>query len=75
MVLAADASIFTWSDTPITAKIETTTITTGDEGRRGRHRHLDGRAEHRQPVPVVLDGSIKPPDAWWRLTHFSELKK
>ena len=24
-------------------------------------------------VPVVLDGSISPPDQWWRLTHPFEL--
>ena len=26
-----------------------------------------------QTVPVFLDGSISPPDQWWRLTHPFEL--
>jgi serine-type D-Ala-D-Ala carboxypeptidase (penicillin-binding protein 5/6) len=24
-------------------------------------------------VPLALDGAIKGPDAWWRLTHPAEL--
>ena len=74
MVLGSGAEIFTWSDTPITAKMTTTTLTTGADGEQvGKVTWTAGPTT--QSVPIVLRGSIKPPDAWWRLTHFSELKK
>jgi D-alanyl-D-alanine carboxypeptidase (penicillin-binding protein 5/6) len=28
---------------------------------------------HSVTVPIEIDGDIDPPDAWWRLTHPSEL--
>ena len=72
MVLASDAAILTWSDTPITASIETTTLTTGKKGDEvGTVTWTAG--PNTVTVPVVLEGSISPPDQWWRLTHPSEL--
>jgi D-alanyl-D-alanine carboxypeptidase (penicillin-binding protein 5/6) len=72
MVLGGDASIFTWSDTPITAELETVTLTTGKKGDTvGTLTFTAG--PQTTTVPVLLDGSISPPDQWWRLTHPFEL--
>ncbi|MEO8263219.1 MAG: D-alanyl-D-alanine carboxypeptidase [Pseudolysinimonas sp.] len=72
MVLEADASIFTWSDTPITATMETTTLTTGKKGDEvGSVTWTAG--PNTVTVPIVLDSGISPPDQWWRLTHPFEL--
>jgi len=72
MVLADDASMTTWSDTPITETIETTTLTTGDKGENiGTVTFTAGPDS--VEVPVELDDDISPPDDWWRLTHPFEL--
>jgi D-alanyl-D-alanine carboxypeptidase (penicillin-binding protein 5/6) len=72
MVLKTNASVFTWSDTPITVTMETTTLTTGADGEEvGSVTWTAG--PNTVTVPVVLDGTIEPPDAWWRLTHPFEL--
>jgi D-alanyl-D-alanine carboxypeptidase (penicillin-binding protein 5/6) len=72
MVLRSDASIYTWSDTPITSTIETTTLTTGVDGEEvGSVTWTAG--PNSVTVPIVLDGTIEPPDAWWKLTHPFEL--
>jgi len=72
MVLAADESLLTWSDTPIAAEMQTVTLTTGKKGDQvGTVTFTAGPQS--VTVPVVLDGSIGSPDQWWRLTHPSEL--
>jgi D-alanyl-D-alanine carboxypeptidase (penicillin-binding protein 5/6) len=72
MVLGKDASIFTWSDTPIEVSMHTTTLTTGADGEEvGSVTWTAG--PNTVTVPVVLEGSISPPDQWWRLTHPFEL--
>jgi D-alanyl-D-alanine carboxypeptidase (penicillin-binding protein 5/6) len=72
MVLGEGGSIFTWSDTPITATMQTTTLTTGHNGDKvGSVTWTAG--SNTVTVPVVLKGTIKPPTAWWRLTHPAEL--
>jgi D-alanyl-D-alanine carboxypeptidase (penicillin-binding protein 5/6) len=72
MVLGKDASIFTWSDTPIEASMHTTTLTTGADGEEvGSVTWTAG--PNTVTVPIVLEGSISPPDQWWRLTHPFEL--
>ncbi len=74
MVLAKDASVLTWSDTPITSTIATTTLKTGADGEKvGSVTWTAGKST--LSVPVVLKGSITPPSAWWRLTHPLELGK
>jgi D-alanyl-D-alanine carboxypeptidase (penicillin-binding protein 5/6) len=72
MVLAADASLFTWSDTPIEATMQTIDLTTGADGEEVGSVTWTAGPET-VTVPVVLDGSIAPPDQWWRLTHPFEL--
>jgi D-alanyl-D-alanine carboxypeptidase (penicillin-binding protein 5/6) len=72
MVLGETASIFTWSDTPIEATMRTTPLTTGADGEKvGSVTWTTG--PNSVTVPVVLEGSISPPDQWWRLTHPFEL--
>ncbi len=72
LVLGQNASLFTWSDTPITATMEISTITTGSDGDKvGSVTWTAG--PNTVTVPVVLQGSIKPPTDWWKLTHPIEL--
>jgi D-alanyl-D-alanine carboxypeptidase (penicillin-binding protein 5/6) len=68
MVLASSASVFTWSNTAITSTMSTTTLTTGRDGSPvGSVSWTAGKST--VTVPVLLQGSIRPPTAWWRLTH------
>ena len=72
IVLADGASIFTWSDTPITATMDTTTPPTYDDGEVvGTVTWTAG--PNTSTADVEIDGTIAPPTAWWRLTHPSEL--
>ncbi|MFK4805349.1 D-alanyl-D-alanine carboxypeptidase family protein [Microbacterium sp. ZW CA_36] len=72
MVVADDASIFTWSDTPITATMTTTTPKTYEDGEIvGSITWTAG--PNTTTVPLEVDGTIIPPTEWWRLTHPSEL--
>lgn len=68
MVMAADASIFTWSDTPIAVTLKTKTP----------RAYVDGEVvgtltwtagPETVSVDVEIEGTIEQPDAWWRLTH------
>jgi D-alanyl-D-alanine carboxypeptidase (penicillin-binding protein 5/6) len=72
MVLASSRSVLTWSDTKVTASMTTTTLTTGRDGEKvGTVTwKVGGRTVS---APVVLQGGIRPPSAWWRLTHPFEL--
>jgi D-alanyl-D-alanine carboxypeptidase (penicillin-binding protein 5/6) len=72
MILPASATLYTWSDTPITATMEITTLTTGAKGDEvGSVTWTAG--PDTVTLPVVLDSAIAPPDDWWRLTHPFEL--
>ncbi|GAA1966956.1 D-alanyl-D-alanine carboxypeptidase [Microbacterium deminutum] len=72
MVLSEDASIFTWSDTPIVATMKTTTPTRWKDGEVvGSVTWTAG--PNTVTVPIEIEGSIRPPTDWWRLTHPSEL--
>ena len=73
MVLGKAASIFTWSDTPVTVEMETTTPVAYEEGETvGTVTWTAG--PNTVSVPIVIEGSIEPPTEWWRLTHPSELE-
>lgn len=68
MVLASSATIFTYSDTPIASTMTTTALKTGKDGEKvGAVTWKAGTST--VTVPVILKGSIRPPTAWWRLTH------
>ncbi|MHC3000073.1 D-alanyl-D-alanine carboxypeptidase family protein [Microbacterium sp. HJ5] len=72
LVVAGDASIFTWSDTPITVEMETTTPKKYADGEDvGTLTWTAG--PRTETVAVELRGDITPPTDWWRLTHPAEL--
>lgn len=68
LVISENASIFTWSDTPITGVLETTAPAAYEDGEVvGTITWTAG--PQTQSVDVEIQGSIEPPDAWWRLTN------
>jgi D-alanyl-D-alanine carboxypeptidase (penicillin-binding protein 5/6) len=72
MVLGKSASAFTWSNTAITSTMTTTTLKNGANGEQvGSVTWVAGKTT--VTVPVVLQGSIRGPSAWWRLTHPAQL--
>lgn len=72
MVLSEDASLFTWSDTPIVAELETWDPATWTDGEVvGSVTWTAGT--HTVTVPVEIDGTIVAPTDEWRLTHPGEL--
>jgi len=72
LVLASDSTVYTWSDTPITATMTTTDVKSGRSGEVvGSVTYTAG--DSTDTVQLVLDADIEPPDAWWRLTHPTQL--
>lgn len=72
MVVRDGASIFTWSDTPITTTMKTTTPAAYEDGEVvGTITWTAG--PHTATAVLEIEGSISPPTSWWRLTHPSEL--
>jgi D-alanyl-D-alanine carboxypeptidase (penicillin-binding protein 5/6) len=72
LVLGDGASIFTWSDTPITLTMDLDTPTAWKDGEVvGSVTWTAG--PNTVSVPVELEGGIRPPTQWWRLTHPGEL--
>jgi D-alanyl-D-alanine carboxypeptidase (penicillin-binding protein 5/6) len=72
MVLGKSASTLTWSNTPISSTMRTTTLKTGANGEQvGSVTWTAGKTK--VTVPVVLSGKIKGPSSWWRLTHPMQL--
>jgi len=74
MVLGSSASVFTYSNTKITSTMTISTLKTGKDGEKvGSVTWTAGTST--VTVPVLLKGNIRPPTAWWRLTHPQELWK
>ena len=72
MVIGADASVFHWSDTPITVTMETTEPTEWADGETvGSITWTSG--PHAATAPLVIVDTIEPPTTWWRLTHPGDL--
>jgi D-alanyl-D-alanine carboxypeptidase (penicillin-binding protein 5/6) len=72
VAVAEHASILAWSDTPITATIDTTTPGTYADGEVvGTITWTAG--PNTETVDVQIVGDIDPPTEWWRLTHPAEL--
>ena len=72
LVLARDASIFTWSDTAITVEMDTTAPESYADGEvAGSITWTAG--PHTETVDIIVKGDIEPPTDWWRLTHPAEL--
>jgi serine-type D-Ala-D-Ala carboxypeptidase (penicillin-binding protein 5/6) len=74
MVLGKTASVVSWSNTPITSTVKTTTLKTGASGETvGSVTWTAGKTT--VTVPVVLRGKVAGPSTWWRLTHPGQLLK
>ncbi|MEO7721080.1 MAG: D-alanyl-D-alanine carboxypeptidase [Pseudolysinimonas sp.] len=74
MVLGSSASVFTYSNAKITSTMTTSTLKTGNDGEKvGSVTWKAGTST--VTVPVLLQGNIRPPTAWWRLTHPQDLWK
>lgn len=74
VVAGEDASVLTWSNTPITSKFTTRSLTAaGDGDRVGTVTWTAGKTT--VTVPLLLQGAIIPPDQVWRLTHPGDLLK
>lgn len=72
IVIATDASIFTWSDTPIEVAMTTAEPNTFADGEVvGTVTWTAGPKT--ATADLVIDGSIESPSDWWRLTHPGEL--
>lgn len=72
MIVTGGASIRTWSDTPITVTMDTSTPKNYADGESvGTITWSAG--PNTATVDVTLDGGIAQPTAWWRLTHPGEL--
>ncbi|MFE1665233.1 D-alanyl-D-alanine carboxypeptidase family protein [Microbacterium sp. P02] len=72
IVVGEDASIFTWSDTPITVSMQTTTPVEYRDGEVvGLITWTAG--PHTATATIELEGGIDPPTEWWRLTHPEDL--
>lgn len=74
IVIGENASIFTWSDTPITVSLELKTPDAYADGEVvGTLTWTAG--PNTATAPVEIQGSIVPPTASWRLTHPGELAR
>ncbi|MDR7110577.1 D-alanyl-D-alanine carboxypeptidase (penicillin-binding protein 5/6) [Microbacterium trichothecenolyticum] len=72
IVVSDYATIFTWSDTPITVEMTTTTPKTYTDGEEvGSITWTAG--PNTVTVPIEIEGTIVPPTDSWRLTHPGEL--
>ncbi|WES63952.1 hypothetical protein P0L94_15970 [Microbacter sp. GSS18] len=72
MVIDAPASIYTWSDTPITMTMDLGTPDTYTDGEAvGTITWTAG--PHTTTADVRIDGGIQPPTGWWRLTNPTHL--
>ena len=72
IVAADDASVLTWSDTPITSTVKVEPVTAGRSGTKvGSLTFVAGKSTLR--VPLELKGAIAGPGWSWRLTHPVEL--
>jgi serine-type D-Ala-D-Ala carboxypeptidase (penicillin-binding protein 5/6) len=72
IVVARGASLYTWSDTPITVTLASLTPATYRDGEVvGTLTWTAG--PNTATADLVLSGDIDPPTDWWRLTHPGEL--
>lgn len=72
LVVSDRASVFTWSDTPITVNMDTTTPTAYEDGQVAGSLTWSAGPDA-AASDLEIEGSIEPPTAWWRLTHPAEL--
>lgn len=72
VVIAEDAEIFTWSDTPIDSRMESVPVDAPHDGATVGVITWTAGPETASSS-IVVRGDIEPPSAWWRLTHPAEL--
>ncbi|NLP84904.1 D-alanyl-D-alanine carboxypeptidase [Microbacterium sp. CFH 90308] len=72
LVVSDHASVFTWSDTPITVTMDTTAPAAYEDGQVAGTLTWSAGPDA-AASDLEIEGSIKPPTAWWRLTHPAEL--
>ena len=72
LVVSDSASVFTWSDNPITVAMDTTAPAAYEDGQVAGSLTWSAGTDA-AASDLELEGSIKPPTAWWRLTHPAEL--
>jgi D-alanyl-D-alanine carboxypeptidase (penicillin-binding protein 5/6) len=74
VVASDDASVLTWSNTPVTSTVTARALSTGKTGTKvGSLTFAAGTSK--VTVPLELKGAIAGPDGWWRVTHPSQLLK
>lgn len=72
VVLDRGASVLTWSNTPVSVRINTRTVQSGTNGEKvGTIGWVAGKSS--VIVPLALRGRIHGPSTWWRLTHPAEV--
>jgi serine-type D-Ala-D-Ala carboxypeptidase (penicillin-binding protein 5/6) len=72
LVLADGATIFTWSDTPVTVAMDVHAPVRYEDGEVvGTVTWTAG--PHSASSAVRVEGAITPPTGWWRLTHPTQL--
>lgn len=72
ILLGETVSVLTWSDAAVTSTFTASPLSTGSDGDVvGSVTWTVG--SETLTAPLVLSGTIEPPDAWWRLTHPFEL--
>jgi D-alanyl-D-alanine carboxypeptidase (penicillin-binding protein 5/6) len=72
ILLGETVSVLTWSDAAVTSTFTASPLTTGSDGDVVGEVTWTVGSETLM-APLVLAGTIEPPDAWWRLTHPFEL--
>lgn len=72
LIIAADRSVFTWSDTAIDVTLDVSPPEAYADGDRvGTVTWTAG--PNSVTAPIEVEGEIAPPTEWWRLTHPGEL--
>ncbi|WZH35950.1 MAG: D-alanyl-D-alanine carboxypeptidase [Microbacterium enclense] len=72
VVVGQNASLMTWSDTPVSTSLDVTTPETYANGEKvGTITWTAG--PNTASADVEISGAIEEPTLWWRLTHPSEL--
>ena len=65
---AEGATVVVWSDTPVDVAVEADPITLAADGASVGTAVVTAGTQ-RVEVPLVLDGTVDDPGAWWRLTN------
>lgn len=68
VVAGSNETVLAWSDTPVSSKVTMKRLASAADGDQvGSVTYTAGTTS--VTVPLMLKGSIAPPDTWWRVTH------